>query len=177
MLKEYPKNNNYLVSENGEIFSKRFNKKLTPKVNWDGYFRIQIWKNNKCKFVSWHRVVAETFIPNPNNLPCVNHKDGNKQNNSVDNLEWCSQSENIKHAWETGLSTKENHSKYGKVAHFDSNGNLIKIYQCPSVASEESGANYFTILNSAKKKTKSKNGYWRFIENCNDYPEREYATY
>ena len=131
MLKEYPKNNNYLVSENGEIFSKRFNKKLTPKVNWDGYFRIQIWKNNKCKFVSWHRVVAETFIPNPNNLPCVNHKDGN----------------------------------------------LIKIYQCPSVASEESGVNYFTILNSAKKKTKSKNGYWRFIENCNDYPEREYATY
>ena len=50
-----------------------------------------------------HRVIAETFIPNPNNLPCVNHKDGNKLNNSVDNLEWCTHSENTIHAYQTGL--------------------------------------------------------------------------
>lgn len=173
MLKEYPKNNNYLVSDTGEIYSKRFNKKLIPKRNWDGYFRVQIWKDNKCKFVSWHRVIAETFIPNPNNLPCVNHKDGNKQNNCVENLEWCTQKENIKHAWCTGLSTSKNHSKYSKIAQYDRNGNLIAIFECPSEAAYKTGISYYSILNSAKKKCKGRFYSWRFIENCNDYSERK----
>ena len=177
MLKEYPKNKNYLVSEKGEIYSKRFNKKLIPKQNWDGYLRIQIWENNKCKFVAWHRIIAETFIPNPNNLPCVNHKDGNKQNNSIDNLEWCTQQENVNHAWKNGMSTHENHSKYGKIAQYDSNGNLTEIFSCPSIASEKTGISYFTILKCAKNKSKGKVYTWRFIENCNDYPEREYTIY
>jgi hypothetical protein len=51
-----------------------------------------------------HRIIAETFIPNPLNLETVNHKDGNKTNNCVDNLEWLSNSDNVKHAWDTGLS-------------------------------------------------------------------------
>ena len=163
----------YEASIDGHIRNKKTKKVLKEFVGKDGYVRTKF--DGKTRLV--HRVIAFAFVASDVNSPFINHKDGNKQNNSVDNLEWCNQSENIKHAWETGLSTKENHSKYGKVAHFDSNGNLIKIYQCPSVASEESGVNYFTILNSAKKKTKSKNGYWRFIENCNDYPEREYAAY
>lgn len=54
-----------------------------------------------------HRVIAETFIPNPNNLPCVNHKDGNKRNNDVSNLEWVTYSENMKHATKTGLFEKD----------------------------------------------------------------------
>ena len=56
-----------------------------------GYLKINLWKNNKSKMFLVHRIVAETFILNPNNLPQVNHKDENKSNNCVENLEWCSQ--------------------------------------------------------------------------------------
>ena len=54
-----------------------------------GYLRIGLRKNNILKYYSIHRLVAEAFIPNPNKLPCINHKDENKQNNYVNNLEWC----------------------------------------------------------------------------------------
>jgi len=57
------------------------------------------------KFHPLHRLVAEHFIPNPDELPQVNHKDGNRYNNTVDNLEWCSSSHNVKHAYDTGLKT------------------------------------------------------------------------
>lgn len=163
-MKELKRNPNYLIDEYGNIYSKRFKKLLNPKHNHDGYLRIQIWKNNKCEFVSVHRLVAETFIENPLNKPFVNHKDGNKQNNHVSNLEWCTQKENIKHAWSNGLSTHENHSKYGKVGQYDKNNKLIAIYDCPSDAAEKTGICYFTILNSAKKNHKArKDYYFRFV--------------
>ena len=63
-----------------------------------GYCLLKLVKNGVEKHVFVHRLVAETFIPNPNNLPEVNHIDGNKENNCVDNLEWCTEKENISHA-------------------------------------------------------------------------------
>ena len=105
MFREYPKNTNYLVDDEGFIYSKRFKKKLTPKENWDGYQRIQIWKDNKCHMIGWHRVIAETWIPNPENKPFVNHIDGNKSNNDLRNLEWASRKRNCDHAYSTGLRT------------------------------------------------------------------------
>lgn len=61
----------------------------------NGYYVINLCKNGCRKAYSVHRLVAETFIPNPNNLPYINHIDFNTQNNSVDNLEWCTQKDNI----------------------------------------------------------------------------------
>ena len=70
-----------------------------------GYTQACFSKAGKRKFFKVHRLVAAVFIPNPSNKPYVNHKDGNKRNNRVDNLEWCTCSENHKHAYDTGLRT------------------------------------------------------------------------
>lgn len=98
------RDSNYGVSRDGRVISFRKNKILTPKQNWDGYLRVQLWSHRHCEYVSIHRLIAETFIPNPHQYPVVNHRDGNKTNNHVDNLEWCTQRENVKHAWRTGLA-------------------------------------------------------------------------
>ena len=90
----------YFVSSEGRIFHD--GRMLSGSIHKDGY----IFVNIRGKKYAKHRVVAEAFIPNPENKPFVNHIDGNKQNNRVDNLEWCTQSENIKHAHETDLQPK-----------------------------------------------------------------------
>lgn len=76
---------------------------LSQHDNSNGYLRCDINIDGKTKSHLVHRLVAENFIPNPDNKPFVNHLDGNKHNNSVYNLEWCTRSENEKHAWKTGL--------------------------------------------------------------------------
>ena len=80
----------YLIDTNGNIYNKRTMKKLKDRDNGRGYRAVCLY-NYEGKMVHKyvHRLVAETFIPNPNNLPEVNHIDENKANNSVDNLEWC----------------------------------------------------------------------------------------
>jgi len=75
------------------------------KLNEDkfGYFRFTVTKNNESKTLRIHRLVGELFIPNPSNLPCINHKDGVKSNNKESNLEWCTDSDNKLHAYANGL--------------------------------------------------------------------------
>lgn len=92
----------YIIFSNGDIFNLKGDK-LTPKTNNKGYWQIMFTNNGKERLYLVHRLVAEAFIPNPNNLPQVNHKGGNKNNNHVDNLEWCTKSMNELHAFQTGL--------------------------------------------------------------------------
>ena len=84
----------YNITENGEIFNNRNGRTLKPQLNGKGYLRVSI--GGRLEFV--HRLVAEKYIPNPSNLPQVKHKDGNKLNNKVENLEWTTNIENRKHA-------------------------------------------------------------------------------
>lgn len=71
---------------------------LAPYVTEKGYLKVGLFKDGKNHKKRIHRLVAEAFIPNPHNLPQVNHKDGNPKNNSVTNLEWCTNQENTDHA-------------------------------------------------------------------------------
>lgn len=75
--------------------SLREEKILKTYKDKDGYIKVILCKNNKTRFLSIHRLLAEAFIPNPENLPQINHKDENKENNDIDNLEWCTCKYNI----------------------------------------------------------------------------------
>ena len=99
-IKEHPR---YEISETG-IIRNRSNKKIKSQyVGSTGYYMVSFSYNNKTKPQRVHRLIANTFIPNDNNLKFVNHIDGNKLNNEISNLEWCTHSHNMKHAFETGL--------------------------------------------------------------------------
>lgn len=80
---------------------------LKPYVNQKGYIRISLQQGKRSIKRRVHRLVAQAFIPNPLNLPQVNHKDGNKQNNSYTNLEWVTNSENLHHAMEMRKYAKD----------------------------------------------------------------------
>ena len=87
----------YQCDTNGVVYGKS-GKPLRPNVNYKGYKYIVFCDGGKMKTMMVHRVIASTFIDNPNNLPIINHVDGNKLNNNVDNLEWTTLSGNMRHA-------------------------------------------------------------------------------
>lgn len=116
------------VTSDGDVYSKdRFyinknGKKIiikgklkTPTNNNCGYYQIRVTVNGRVHRKYLHRILAEAFIPNPSNYPEVNHIDGNKENNSIDNLEWCSKSQNIQHALSNNLITRDRNGKFSKV--------------------------------------------------------------
>lgn len=87
----------YQCDTNGVVYGKR-GKPLKPNVNCRGYKYVVFCDGNKMKTMMVHRIVASTFINNPDNLPVINHIDGNKLNNNADNLEWTTLSGNMRHA-------------------------------------------------------------------------------
>lgn len=101
----------YQVSNKGRVKSYHSNKIkiLKPIEMSDGYRRVHMALHKNKKSFPVHRLVARAFIPNPEKKSFVNHKDGNKSNNSVENLEWATKKENSRHAWKNGLCKK----KYG----------------------------------------------------------------
>jgi hypothetical protein len=121
----------YLVTDEGIIKSlkpKYFGIIMKYRLDKDGYCIVNLCKDGIKKTEKLHRLVAIAFILNSNNLPEVNHKDGDKQNNAVSNLEWCNDSYNKKHAYDNNLreSRKGKTNKFNKrVIQMDLSGNVI----------------------------------------------------
>lgn len=171
--------NLYAVSNYGRILSNSRRRTkgglLSPQMSKSGYYMQMLYKNGKAKLHRINRLVAENFIENPNKLSQVNHLDGNKLNNNVKNLEWCTQSENQLHAYRLGLQKVtekqkqvarkfciENKSK--KVAQYDTDNNLINKYNSISEASRETGISTACISRACNFIRNKANGYiWRFI--------------
>lgn len=94
----------YVVSTEGVIYNTVTHKPLIPETTNRGYQRVLIYYNGKRRHYAVHRLVAETFLPNPKQYPEVNHKNGDKTKNTVYNLEWCTASYNVRHSYDTGLN-------------------------------------------------------------------------
>jgi hypothetical protein len=118
----------YEVSNHGRVRSldrreemkngrKRFykGKLLKPMKDRRGYLYVDLKKDGQRKLHRIHRLVAEAFLLNPDNLPVVNHRDGNKENNHYSNLEWCTSSQNNKHAYDMGLRVKGDKHPWAKL--------------------------------------------------------------
>jgi len=89
----------YRISSWGRVYNIKREKFVSPEMTKKGYLRVDLYNSKgERKHFKIHRLVADAFIPNENNKPQVNHLDGNKQNNSITNLEWCTNAENCEHA-------------------------------------------------------------------------------
>lgn len=170
----------YQASNLGNILSLHYKGTNTPHLlkqsfSHDGYPRVNLcngsYKSVKKYFV--HLLIARTFIPNPENKPQINHIDGNKKNNCVDNLEWVTCKENIFHAINTGLRKIENHKYLNGDEHYasvpvlqyDLCGNFIKQWGCQSSAARYYNTSAGSINNCMRGITKSHKGFiWRYQE-------------
>lgn len=132
--------------------------------NKKGYQLVKLYKDNKHYTIKVHRLVAEAFISNPNNLPQVNHIDGNKKNNRVDNLEWCTAKENQVHAWKNNLIKKrigKENKLSKKVNQYDLQGNYIKTWNCVEEARKVLHiSNISSVCNG--KRNKAGGFIWRY---------------
>lgn len=149
----------YEINSEGYVFSHKTNKKLTGSIYASGYCMVRLTTKNKGKKAyCMHRLVAEAFIPNPYNLPVVNHKDGNKLNNNVDNLEWVTQSQNRRHAIETKISNLAT-GKRNIIENIKEDNLYWKRYKDTNYLISIKGEAYNTKTKILLKATPKKDGY------------------
>lgn len=127
----------YSVNKTGDIYSHFNNKILKQSIDSRGYSKLILSLSNIKKTVLVHRIVAEAFIENNNNYLEVNHLDGNKQNNSVSNLEWCSHAQNQIHAFKLGLRRGIKGEKHHNSKLTEKDINLIKDLKSKGISNLE----------------------------------------
>jgi hypothetical protein len=171
--------NLYKISTTGKIKSFGNGKSTNPNFNETrilkttiskrGYERVKLFKDGKRYYFSVHRLVALNFLNEINGKNEVNHKDGNKANNNLVNLEWVSASENQLHAFKTGLQVAKKgseHSQSISIRQIDLDGNVIKVWESIKQVKRELGFNTFGIIKCCKKEKKYNTAYkykWEYV--------------
>ena len=157
-IKDFP---NYYISNMGNVKSNtKFNKVLKQYKTIGNYLSVTLYNNGIAKKKVVHRLVATHFIDNPNNLPEVNHIDGNKHNNKADNLEWCTSKYNQIHAIKNNLYKHYER----KVNQYDLNGNYIKTWNSMTQAEKELKLCPRSICSCCNGRAKSSGGYrWEYF--------------
>lgn len=170
----------YSITKTGSVWSKprdgtggHIGKWLKPDIKPNGYQTVTLVKNKVKQRFLVHRLVAINYIENPCNKPCVNHIDGNKQNNSIDNLEWCTWSENEQHSY-TILNKQASKHCLGKTGYESFRGKEVGQYTLEGVliAKYGSGSDAARALNGSQsnisavcrgKRVKYKGYIWKYI--------------
>lgn len=153
---------NYEVRPNGEVINTKTGRVLKSLKDTSGYLKVCLCKNGKPKMFLIHRLVAETFIPNPDNLPCVNHKDEDKTNNWATNLEWCTHKYNNNY----GTAIKRKILSQSKpILQFSRNGEFIKEWESCQYVAKHKGWKQCDINQCCLGKRKTAYNYiWKFKE-------------
>ena len=162
----------YAISDHGRVVSfsfKGISRILVMTAICGIYLRIPIYRKGEKHIESIHRLVAKAFIPNPDNLPEVNHKDGDKWNNHIDNLEWCTKSQNKRHSIDVlhrphpmlGKKYEDSYTHI-EVEQYSKDGKYIATYHSIRVAGMRTGIEESNISRAASGKRKSAGGFiWK----------------
>lgn len=146
---------------------------LKPTISRNLYLTVDLRQHQNHKTQLVHRLVAQAFIPNPKNYTIINHKDNNSQNNIVTNLEWCTQSYNVKYGYSKGNAKptsgcfKKGNIPYNlrKVSQYDKQGNFIKTYSSVKLAAKSINQSPTSIFNCLAGRAKYAGGYiWRYAD-------------
>ncbi len=156
VLPDFP---GYIITKDGQVYSKYFNRFLILKQKSNGYLKLKLVeikdsvKTYVC--ISVHRLVALAYIPNPESLPIVNHKDGDKLNNHSDNLEWVTRKRNAEHARDTGLIKP----RQTEVIQYSLDGDFIKKYESGKKAAESLNCSWSSVRAVCSGRNKTCKGF------------------
>ena len=171
----------YAISSIGRLRSlTRYKKVVKPLLTNAGYYQYQLWHKGVCRVASAHRLVAQAFIPNPENYPVVNHIDEDKLNNCVENLEWVTHADNCKYG--TAIERRTQHFDYSKrrinnansikacskpIAQFTKDGKFVRNWKSASECSRETGLSISGIRSVVRGERNSTHGFV-FVEGRDD---------
>ena len=152
----------YAITEDGQVWSYKSGKFLSFVKDKDGYYKVWLYDGNGQKRdYRVHRLVAEAYLPNPNEWPSINHKDECRTNNSVDNLEWCSVEYN------DNYGARNYHISVSKgyvVGQYDMSGNLVATYHSMMEAERQTGIRNSNISQCTRGLRHTAGGYiWRLV--------------
>lgn len=140
--------NIYGITSCGKVWSYKYKKFLKPAANRDGYLRVKLYKDNEKKIYYIHRLVAEAYIPNIDNLPEVDHIDNDKSHNYVNNLQWITRRDN----------NRKSHNK--PILQFSLDGEFIREWECANDVGKEVSGHIYDCLKGSRK---TAYGYiWKF---------------